>query len=94
MLAVHGAESLKSIMLQAIRDVTRKRYLRIESFNDYPHTRHEDVLPRIASRPAACGRWLEPDTAQAGQRAAWSAFLEAPRASLSHARASSHPLAE
>jgi hypothetical protein len=38
MMAVGADESLKPIVLQAIRDVTRRRYLRIESFNDHPYT--------------------------------------------------------
>jgi hypothetical protein len=44
MTAVEGADFLKPIMLQAIREVTGERYLRIGSFNDHPYTQHAQVL--------------------------------------------------
>jgi len=56
-MAVEGADFLKRFMLQAIREVTGKRYLRIESFNDHPYTRHAQVL-RVLMRPSACGQSL------------------------------------
>lgn len=33
-VAVEGADCLRPVVLQAIREVTGKRYIRIESFND------------------------------------------------------------
>jgi len=92
MRAVAGAEYLKPIVLQAIYGVTRKRYLRIESFNDHPHTRHDDDVLRVLhrARQLVVNGW-KPGMAQAGERAGWSALLEVLRASLSHGRASSHP---
>ena len=44
MQAVEARQSLGSIILRAVREVGGKRYWRIESFNDNPHTTHADVL--------------------------------------------------
>lgn len=42
--AADAWEELPAIILRATREVSGKRYWRIESFNDDPHTTHRDVL--------------------------------------------------
>ena len=42
--AVEGRQMLQRIILQAAREVSGKRYWRIEFFNDDPRTTHADVL--------------------------------------------------
>jgi hypothetical protein len=42
--AVEGRQMLQRVILQAAREVSGKRYWRIEFFNDDPHTTHPDVL--------------------------------------------------
>ena len=42
--AVNGAELLEPAILQAIGEVAGRRFRRIESFNDYPNTTHEQVV--------------------------------------------------
>src|SRR2546421_10266124 len=42
--AVDGRQMLRRVVLQAAREVSGKRYWRIESFNDDPRTTHADVL--------------------------------------------------
>jgi hypothetical protein len=42
--AVEGRQVLQRVILQAAREVSGKRYWRIEFFNDDPHTTHADVL--------------------------------------------------
>jgi hypothetical protein len=42
--AAHAWEELPTIILRASREVSGKRYWRIESFNDDPNTTHRDVL--------------------------------------------------
>ena len=42
--AVDGRQVLQRIILQAAREVSGKRYWRIEFFNDDPRTTHADVL--------------------------------------------------
>jgi hypothetical protein len=42
--AVDGRQMLQHTILQAAREVSGKRYWRIEFFNDDPRTTHEDVL--------------------------------------------------
>ena len=92
-MAVEGADFLKPIMLQAIREVTGQRYLRIESFNDHPYTQHAQVL-RVLMRAhqLVVSRWA-PDTTVVPGRAGWSALLQALRGTISpnrvHARARS-----
>ena len=41
---MEGANSLRPIVIQAIREVTGKHYFRIESFNDHADTDHPQVL--------------------------------------------------
>jgi hypothetical protein len=43
-VAVEGANNLRPIVLQAIREVTGKHYFRIESFNDHADTNHVQVV--------------------------------------------------
>jgi len=78
-MAVEGADFLKPIMLQAIREVTGQRYLRIESFNDHPYTQHAQVL-RVLMRALqlVVSRWA-PDTTAVPGRAGWSVLLQALR---------------
>lgn len=42
--AVDGRQVLQKVILQAAREVSGKRYWRIEFFNDDPRTTHADVL--------------------------------------------------
>src|ERR1700758_1724375 len=42
--AVDGRQMLQRVILQAAREVSGKRYWRIEFFNDDPRTTHSDVL--------------------------------------------------
>jgi hypothetical protein len=42
--AVGGRQMLQKVVLQAAREVSGKRYWRIEFFNDDPRTTHADVL--------------------------------------------------
>ncbi len=42
--AVDGRQTLQRVILQAAREVSGKRYWRIEFFNDDPRTTHADVL--------------------------------------------------
>jgi hypothetical protein len=42
--AVEGRQMLQRVILHAAREVSGKRYWRIEFFNDDPHTTHADVL--------------------------------------------------
>lgn len=87
MRAVEGAEFLKPIVLQAIREVTGKRYLRIESFNDHPYTEHAQVLRVLMrARQLAVSRWTR-DKTPATERAGWSALLQALRGSISRSHA-------
>jgi hypothetical protein len=44
LMAVDGGINLQAIVLRAIREVTGKHYLRIESFNDRSETDHAEVL--------------------------------------------------
>jgi hypothetical protein len=41
---VEGRQMLQRVILHAAREVSSKRYWRIEFFNDDPHTTHADVL--------------------------------------------------
>jgi hypothetical protein len=49
MQAVEARRSLEPIILRAARQMGGRRYWRIESFNDHPHTTHADVL-RVLQR--------------------------------------------
>ena len=93
MTAVEGADFLKPIMLQAIREVTGERYLRIESFNDHPYTQHAQLLRVLMRARQLVVSRRAPDTVAAPGRAAWSALLQALRGTISpnrvHARARS-----
>ena len=85
-MAMEGADFLKPIMLQAIREVTGGRYLRIESFNDHPYTQHAQVLRVLMrARQLVVKRWA-PDTTAAPGRAGWSALLQALRGTISRNR--------
>jgi hypothetical protein len=42
--SVKGRQMLQRVILHAAREVSGKRYWRIEFFNDDPHTTHADVL--------------------------------------------------
>jgi len=85
MLAVDGAEVLKPIVLQAIREVTGRHYLWIESFNDHPYTQHAEVLRVLnRARQLVVNGWT-PGFPQLRERTGWSALLEALRTRLSHA---------
>ena len=86
MMAVEGADFLKPFMLQAIREVTGKRYLRIESFNDHPYTQHAQVLRVLMrARQLVVSRWA-PDMTAAPGLAGWSALLQALRGTIWRSR--------
>lgn len=86
-MAVEGADFLKPIMLQAIREVTGERYLRIESYNDHPYTQHAQVLRVLMrARQLVVSRWAPDTTAAAPARAGWSALLQALRGTIWRSR--------
>ena len=98
MMAVEGADFLKPIVLQAIREITGERYMRIESFNDHPYTQHAQVLRVLMrARQLVVSRWVRPDTTAATESAGWSALLQAFRGTVFrnrvHAGARSRPAA-
>ena len=85
MLAVAGAEVLKPIMLRAIREVTGRHYLWIESFKDHPYTQHAEVLRVLhRARQLVVNGWT-PGFPQSRERAGWAALLEVLRTRLSQA---------
>jgi hypothetical protein len=47
-MAVDGLGTLKPVVLQAINELTSVHYRSIESFNDYPHTAHAQVVDVLA----------------------------------------------
>jgi hypothetical protein len=88
MQAVEARQSLEPIILRAARQVGGRRYWRVESFNDHPHTTHADVLRALqrarenilagmiaGSPPPRHARWTQ------ALRALWSD----PRASIAAA---------
>jgi len=90
MLAVDGAEVLKPVVLQAICDVPDRRYLQIESFNDYPYTQYAEVLRVLhRARQLVVNGWT-PGFPQLRERTGWSALLEALQTRLSQVRVPSH----
>ena len=82
MRAIEGGESLKPVVLQAICDVTDRRYRQIEAFNDHSHTQHTEVLRVLqqARELIVCG-WT-PGVAQKGRSPSWGALVQALRATL------------
>jgi hypothetical protein len=60
--AVEGRPMLQRVILQAAREVSGKRYWRIEFFNDDPRTTHADVLEvlRHARRNLIAGMICDP----------------------------------
>src|SRR5437763_6356788 len=60
--AVGGRQLLQKVVLQAAREVSGKRYWRIEFFNDDPRTTHADVLQvlRRARENIVAGMLAEP----------------------------------
>ena len=91
MLAVNGADVLKPVVLQAIREVTGRHYLRIESFNDHPYTQHAEVLRVLhrARQLMVSGRTPAMIPRLRGSTG-WSALLKALRTRLSQAGVPSH----
>jgi len=85
-MAVEGADFLKPFMLQAIREVTGKRYLRIESFNDHPYTQHAQVLRVLMRARQLVVSRRAPDTVAAPGHAGWPAVLQALRGTISRNR--------
>ena len=43
-MSVGATDALEPMILQAIGEVAGRRFRRIESFNDYPNTTHEQVV--------------------------------------------------
>jgi hypothetical protein len=86
MQAVEARQLLEPVILRAAREVGGKHYWRIESFNDNPHTTHDDVLrvlrrarenvitSMIDPRPRY-GRWVQTLRVLARPRTAITAAL-------------------
>jgi hypothetical protein len=88
MRAVEGAEFLKPIVLRAIREVTGKRYLRIEAFNDYPYTQHTEVQRVLArARHLVASGQSAAEAAPATEAGGWSTLWKALLTSISRKRA-------
>jgi hypothetical protein len=78
MMAVEGAHCLQPAMLQAIREVTGKHYLRIESFNDHVDTDHTQVLAVLGrARDHLISAQLDADHCTTSVPAGWRARLRA-----------------
>ena len=103
--AVGGRQVLQKPILQAAREVSGKRYWRIEFFNDHPSTTHADVLRvlRRARENVIAGviegnprpwheRWLQTLRCLCSER--WSAISVPPRSitDLPRSNASATPL--
>ncbi|HYZ41979.1 MAG TPA: hypothetical protein VE687_15365 [Stellaceae bacterium] len=85
--AVGGRQVLQKVVLQAAREVSGKRYWRIEFFNDDPRTTHADVLQVLRrarenmiagmlseyDRKPAYRRWLSIVRGAVSRRATWAA---------------------
>ncbi len=86
--AVEGADFLRPIMLRAIREVTGKRHLRIEMFNDHPYTRHAQVLQVLtrARYLVVSGEWTA-EAVPTNERAGWSALWQVLLTCISRKRA-------
>lgn len=56
-MSVGATDMLEPVILQAIGEVAGRRFRRIESFNDYPNTTHEQVVAVLqrARLNMACG---------------------------------------
>lgn len=56
-MSVGATDVLEPVILQAIGEVAGRRFRRIESFNDYPNTTHEQVVAVLqrARHNMACG---------------------------------------
>ena len=74
-MAVDGLGTLQSIVLQAINELTGVQYRRIESFNDYPHTEHAQVLEILAR--ARLNLVLRQSRSTAPAPVGWRARLQA-----------------
>ena len=76
--AVEGANNLRPIVLQAIREVSGKHYFRIESFNDHADTNHAQVV-QVLMRARAHLSSAQLDMEHGGVLAAigWCARLRA-----------------
>ena len=77
-VAVEGANNLRPIVLQAMREVTGKHYFRIESFNDRADTNHAQVV-QVLMRARARLMSAQRDTKNGGRLAAigWRERLRA-----------------
>jgi hypothetical protein len=64
-IAVEGANNLRPIVLQAIREVTGKHYFRIESFNDHADTNHVQMI-QVLMRARANLISAQPDMKHGG----------------------------
>jgi hypothetical protein len=75
--AVDGRQMLQRIILQAAREVSGKRYWRIEFFNDDPCTTHADVLEvlRHARENMIAGMICDPQPRRRRRLRALRAFL-------------------
>ena len=86
--AVGGRQVLQKVVLQAAREVSGKRYWRIEFFNDDPRTTHADVLQVLhrARQNLIAGMITEYDRQPLYQR-----WMRALRARFSRPACSSNP---
>ncbi len=77
-MSVGATDALEPVILHAIGEVAGRRFRRIESFNDYPNTTHEQivaVLHRARRRPPPQGVAAEPRRAGADNLARHSIRL-------------------
>jgi hypothetical protein len=78
-MSVGATEMLEPAILQAIGEVAGRRFRRIESFNDYPNTTHEQVVAVLARARdnmtgAAVGKVWAPAASKSAP-ASWSSTL-------------------
>jgi hypothetical protein len=78
-MSVGATEMLEPAILQAIGEVAGRRFRRIESFNDYPNTTHEQVVAVLARARdnmtgAAVGKVWAPAPSKSAP-ASWSSTL-------------------
>jgi hypothetical protein len=67
MKAAEARQIFEPVMLRAVREVSGKRYWRVESFNDDPRTTHGDVLRVCGERgKTSLPKWSKPAIAGRG----------------------------
>ena len=78
MMAVDALVSLRPVILRAIKDVTGKYFLQVETFNDHFDTRHDQVLRvLVLARDKIVADRLTAARDTARQQMSWRAKLRA-----------------